>query len=253
MPNPGSSKTKASKESISQITVADYKIDVVRKSIKNLHLSVYPPTGRIRIAVPKQMDDESIRLHVVSKLGWIKKHIARFEQVQRLSHREYITGESHYLEGKRYLLNVIPDSSINMIKLRGGAYIDLYEKPGIPIWHRPLMLQEWYRARLKARVEPLINKWQDIIGVQINEWAIKQMKTKWGTCNIIAKRIWINLELAKKPEDSLEYIIVHELLHLLEKHHNDNFKSLMDQYLPDWRVRKDRLNKLPLSHEEWEY
>jgi hypothetical protein len=245
--------TKASKDITSQITVSDYKIDVVRKSIKNLHLSVYPPTGRIRIAVPKQMDDESIRLHIVSKLGWIKKHIARFEQVERLSHREYITGESHYLEGKRYLLNVIPDSSINRIKLRGGAYIDLYEKPGTPIVHRPLMMQEWYRARLKARVEPLISKWQDIIGVQINEWAIKQMKTKWGTCNILAKRIWINLELAKKPEDCLEYIIVHELLHLLEKHHNDSFKALMDKYLPDWRVRKDILNRFPLSHEEWEY
>lgn len=246
------SKSKANKESVSQITVADYKIDVVRKSIKNLHLSVYPPTGRIRIAVPQQLDDESIRLHIVSKLGWIKKHIARFQQVERLSHREYITGESHYLEGKRYLLNVISDASINRIKLRGGTYIDLYEKPGTPIWHRPLMLQEWYRARLKVRIEPLISKWQDIIGVQINEWSVKKMKTRWGTCNIHAKRIWINLELAKKPEECLEYIIVHELLHLLEKYHNKNFKALMDKYLPDWRVRKDILNRFPLSHEEWE-
>ena len=236
-----------------QIMVGDYTIDVVRKDIKNLHLAVYPPHGRMRIAVPKQLDDETIRLHLVTKLAWIKKHIARFEQVERLSQREYITGESHYLEGRRYLLNVIPDSNINMIKIRGNTHIDLYEKPGTPIVHRPLMMQEWYRARLKARIEPLIRKWQEIIGVQIKEWSVKKMKTRWGTCNIKAKRIWINLELAKKPEDCLEYIIVHELLHLIEKHHNDNFKALMDKYLPDWRVRKDLLNRLPLSHEEWEY
>jgi len=140
-----------------------------------------------------------------------------------------------------------------MIKIRGNTHIDLYEKPGTPIVHRPLMMQEWYRARLKARIEPLIRKWQEIIGVQIKEWSVKKMKTRWGTCNIKAKRIWINLELAKKPEDCLEYIIVHELLHLIEKHHNDNFKALMNKYLPDWRVRKDLLNRLPLSHEEWEY
>ena len=245
--------SKASKDITSQITVSDYKIDVVRKSIKNLHLSVYPPTGRIRIAVPKQMDDESIRLHIVSKLGWIKKHIARFEQVERLSHREYITGESHYLEGKRYLLNVIPDSSINRIKLRGGAYIDLYEKPGTPIVHRPLMMQEWYRARLKARVEPLIKKWQEIIGVQINEWAIKQMKTKWGSCNIEKKRIWINLELAKKPEHCLEYIIVHEMVHFLERNHTERFVAHMDKFIPLWRNHKQELNQFPLAHEDWSY
>lgn len=236
-----------------QITVGQYTIDVVKKDIKNLHLAVYPPNGRIRIAVPKQLDDETIRLHIVSKLSWIKKQITKFEQADRLSNRDYVTGESHYLEGKRYLLNVITDASINQIKLRGKTYIDLYEKPGTPDWHRPLMIQEWYRARLKARIEPLIISWQEAIGVHINDWAVKQMKTKWGTCNIVAKRIWINLELAKKPDDCLEYIIVHELMHLLEKHHNDRFKSLMDRYLPDWRVRKERLNKLPLSHEEWEY
>lgn len=236
-----------------QITVGQYTIDVVKKDIKNLHLAVYPPNGRIRIAVPKQLDDETIRLHIVSKLSWIKKQITKFEQAERLSQRDYITGESHYLEGKRYILNVITASNINQIKLRGKRYIDLYEKPGTPHWHRPLMIQEWYRARLKARIEPLIAKWQDIIGEHLSEWAVKQMKTKWGTCNINAKRIWINLELAKKPDDCLEYIIVHELMHLIEKHHNDNFKALMDRFLPDWRVRKDRLNKLPLSHEEWDY
>jgi len=241
------------KDKSSKMIVEGYGIEVERKDIKNLRLSVYPPSGRIRIAAPIQMDDESIRLHIVSKLDWIKKHLARFEQVERFSRREYINGESHYLEGKRYLLNIIPDSGINMIKIRGGAYIDLYEKPGSPVWHRPLMMQEWYRSRLKARVEPLLCKWQEIIGVQIREWGIKQMKTRWGSCNVVAMRIWINLELARKAEDCLEYIIVHELVHLLEKRHNDNFKALMDKFLPDWRVRKDVLNKFPLGHEEWGY
>jgi len=151
------------------------------------------------------------------------------------------------LESKHYLLNVIHDTSINLIKLRGGTYINLYEKPENPIWHRQLMLQEWYRARLKARVDHLINKWQDIIGVQINKWTIKQMKTKWGTCHILTKRIWSNLELSKKPEDCLEYIFVHELVHLLEKHHNYNFKARMDKYLPDCRVRKNVLNRFHLA------
>lgn len=167
--------------------------------------------------------------------------------------REYITGESHYLEGRRYLLNVISGSSINMIKLRNNTHIDLYVKADTPIWHRPVMIQEWYRARLKVRIEPLIIKWQETFGVQINDWSVKQMKTRWGTCNTKAKRIWINLELAKKPEDCLEYIIVHELLHLLERNHNDVFRAYMDKYLPDWKVRKDMLNHFPLSHEEWEY
>ncbi|MCB5271714.1 MAG: M48 family metallopeptidase [Candidatus Cloacimonetes bacterium] len=232
-----------------QITVGDYTIDLVRKDIKNLHLSVSPPTGRIRLAVPRYLDEESIRRHIVSKLDWIKKHMAEFEQSERLPLLEYVSGESHYLAGKRYLLNVIPNSRINKIELRDDRYIDLYEKPGTQASHRQHMLQEWYRARLKVRIEPQILKWQKIIGVEINDWAVKQMKTRWGTCNIRAKRIWINLELAKRSEDCLEYIIVHELMHLLEKYHNEHFKELMDKFLPDWRERKLSLNKSLLSHE----
>lgn len=234
-----------------QIKVGNYRIDVVKKDIKNLHLAVYPPTGRIRLAAPRQLDDETIRLHIVSKLGWIKKHISRFEQAERLSKRDYVTGESHYLEGRRYILNVITNSSMNRIKIRGKTYIDLYEKPGTPIWHRPAIMREWYRARLKARIEPLIVKWQKIMGVEVSYWAVKKMKTKWGSCNVKAKRIWINLELAKKPDESLEYIIVHELAHIIIRNHGEEFKALMNKYLPDWKYRKERLNKLPLSHEEW--
>jgi len=147
-----------------QIEVAGYSIDVVHKKIKNLHMAVYPPTGRLRVAAPLHIDDEAIRLHIISKLGWIKKHIKHFQQQDRLSVREYITGESHYLRGKRYLLKVIPDSSINRIKIRNNTYIDLYMKPEKTLQHRKEMITEWYRANLKCDIEPLMKKWQDIIG-----------------------------------------------------------------------------------------
>ncbi|MDZ4121358.1 MAG: SprT family zinc-dependent metalloprotease [Candidatus Cloacimonadaceae bacterium] len=225
-----------------QIIVDQYTIDLEKKHIKNLHLTIYPATGRIRLSAPHHLDDDAIRLYIVSRLSWIKKHFARFEQTERLASRDYVTGEIHYLEGKRYLLNVITGARIHQIKLRGDTHIDLYEKAGTSPLHRHLMIQEWYRARLKVRIEPLIARWQKIIGVQINSWAVKQMKTKWGTCNISSKRIWFNLELARRTDDSLEYIIVHELMHLLQRHHNANFKALMDRFLPDWRARQERLN-----------
>ncbi len=236
-----------------QITVGDYTIDVVRKNIKNLHLAVYPPTGRLRVAVPLHIDDEAVRLLIITRIGWIKKHIAEFQHQERQSEREYITGESHYLNGKRYLLNVIDNSSVNHIKIRNNTYIDLYVKPDVTFTHRKEMMTEWYRARLKARIEPMLIKWQEIIGVEIKEWQIKQMKTRWGTCNIKAKRIWINLELAKKPEQCLEFIIVHELVHLLVRNHNDRFVGYMNKFLPNWKAYKDELNRFPLSHEEWVY
>ena len=224
-----------------QITIGQYKIDVIKKDIKNLRLSVYPPHGRIRLAAPLRYDDESLRLFVVSKLSWIEKHLAGFEQAERQTGKD--CGASLCLEGKLYLLNIIPDTKFNQIRIRDHSNIDLYEKPGTPLWHRQQMIQEWYRARLKVRIEPLITRWQEIIKLRINHWAIKQMKTRWGTCNIKAKRVWINLELAKKGDDCLEYIIVHELMHLLERQHNDNFWALMDKFLPDWRVRKAGLNR----------
>ncbi len=232
-----------------QIKIGEYTIDVVRKDIKKLNLAVYPPHGRIRISVPRQLDDDTIRRHLEAKLDWIRKHVARIEQMEHHPQSVYASGESHYLEGRQYLLQVISDSPRYMIKIRENTYIDLYEKPGTPISFRPLMMQEWYRVHLKVRIAPLIKKWQLIIGVQIRQWAVKRMKTRWGTCNINAKRIWINLELAKRSDESLEYIIVHELMHLLERHHNRHFESLMDNYLPDWRSRKENLDRFDLHHE----
>jgi predicted metal-dependent hydrolase len=236
-----------------QITVNDMVVDIVRKDIKNLHLAVYPPSVRVRVAAPLRIDDEAVRLAVISRLPWIRRQQAKFERQERQSKREYISGESHFYQGNRYLLNVIYYDGFPKIILRNNTHIDLYVRNGSDTTKRRHILQEWYRQQLKDAIPPLIEKWEAIIGMEVSEWRIKQMKTKWGTCNIEQHRIWLNLELAKKSSHCLEYIIVHELVHLLERHHNDNFIALMDQFMPRWRLLRAELNKAPLAHETWEY
>jgi predicted metal-dependent hydrolase len=236
-----------------QITVSDTVIDVVRKNIKNLHLSVHPPTGRVRIAAPLRVNDQAVRLFAISKLGWIKKHQVRFEGQARQTPREYVSGESHYFCGERYLLNVIYRKGTPQVVVRNKKYIDVYVREGSQVAQRERVMTEWYRQELKMEIPALIAKWQKIIGVEIAEYGIKQMKTRWGTCNAAARRIWLNLELAKKPEHCLEYVIVHELVHLLEHHHNDRFVALMSQFLPQWRLHREELNRFPASHQEWGY
>ena len=236
-----------------QIKISDFTIDVVRKEIKNMHLSVYPPTGRVRIAVPLAVEDEVIKLFAISKLSWIKRHQRQFETQERQSPRVFLTRESHYFEGKRYLLRIIEHEATPKIELNNKTHIDLYVRPNTTTEQRQIILNEWYRKQLKTRIPSLIEKWEKIMDVQVNDWGVKQMKTKWGTCNIEAKRIWINLELAKKPLSCLEYIIVHEMIHLQERYHNDRFLSFMEQYLPQWRFYKEELNRLPVSHGEWVY
>lgn len=234
-----------------QITVSDITIDVVRKDIKNLHLAVYPPAGRVRIATPLRMDDEAIRLYAISKLHWIKKQRSKFEHQARETEREYVSGESHYFEGHRYLLNVIYRNTSPKVEIRNKKYIDLYVRPNSTTAHRGHVMTEWYRQRLKERLPALIEKWQMTIGVQVDAWEIKQMKTRWGTCKVESRRIWLNLELAKKPTRCLEYIIVHELVHLIERHHNDQFIALMDKFMPQWRFHQIELNQRILSHNIW--
>jgi predicted metal-dependent hydrolase len=234
-----------------QIKVSDILIDVVRKDIKNLHLAVYPPTGRVRIATPLRLDDEAVRLFAISKLHWIKKQRLKFENQERETWREYVSGESHYFEGNRYLLNVIYQNTTPKVEIKNKKYIDLFVRPNSTTEQRERVMAKWYRQRLKERIPVLIEKWQKVIGVQVNGWEVKQMKTKWGTCRIEAKRIWLNLELAKKPANCLEYIIVHELVHLLERNHNDRFISLMNKFMPQWRFHQKELNQLMLSYKDW--
>lgn len=235
------------------IQVADVAIDVIRKDIKNMHLAVYPPTGRIRLAAPTKTDAEVIRLFAISKLGWIKKHIKNFKNQSRETPRDYIPGESHYFEGRRYLLNVIERKGYNKIDVKNHKELNLFIRPNSTKEQKARVFKEWYRKQLKAQVPDIVEKWEKVIGVEVNDWGVKHMRTKWGTCNIEEKRIWVNLELAKKPKNCLEYIIVHELVHLLERNHNDKFIAHLNRFMPKWRAHRDELNSLPVSHSDWEY
>lgn len=235
------------------ITISNIKIDVIRKEIKNIHLAVYPPTGRVRIAAPLKVNEDAIRLFAVSKLSWIKRNQRKFEGQQRISPREYKQRESHYFEGKRYLLQIVETEKSSRVVLKNKKFIQLYIKPETSTIRRHEILSEWYRVQLKNKIPAIIQKWEEILEVKVEDWKVKQMKTKWGSCNIQKKRIWINLELAKKPEHCLEYIIVHEMVHLLERHHNEKFLFHMNTHLPIWRKLKSELNKLPVSHAEWSY
>lgn len=235
------------------MTVGGIRIQVVRKGIKNLHLGVYPPSGRVRVAAPNTMDYDAIRLAVVGKIGWIKRQKARFSGQPRQSKREMVSGESHYVFGRRYRLNVIAHNGPCGVALRGNSRIDLLVPPGTTARQREAVLNCWHRERLRAVLPALLDKWQKVLGVRVVRCGIKKMKTKWGSCNTVAHRIWVNLELAKKPRQCLEYIIAHELTHLLERHHNSRFISIMDEHLPRWRSHRQLLNAQPLANEEWIY
>ncbi len=228
-------------------------MDVVRKDIKNLHLGVYPPNGRVRVAAPLVVSNEAVRLAVIDKLGWIKRQKAKFAQQPRQSRREMVNGESHYFLGRRYRLRVHEHDAPPKVAMRGIASLDLYLRRGISPSQRETILIKWHREQLRALIPPLLAKWQPILGVEIAEWGIKKMKTKWGSCNPTSRRIWLNLELAKKPAQCIEYILVHELIHLLERNHTERFTALMDVHLPQWRQYRGMLSKTPLGHEEWDY
>ena len=235
-----------------QITVSGVQVSIVRKAIKNLHLGVYPPHGRVRVAVPLAVTDDAVRLAVIGKLGWIKRQRARFESQPRQSEREMVSGESHYFLGRRYRLRVIDHDGPSKVARRRST-IELRVRKGSSAEQRRRVLQRWYRLHLRSLIPPLLEKWQAILGVQLADWGIKKMKTRWGACNAQARRIWLNLELAKKPERCLEYIVAHELAHLIERHHNERFLAIMDQHMPQWRAHRQELNSKPLAHETWAY
>ncbi len=235
------------------IIVSGLPVQLVRKAIKNLHLGVYPPHGRVRVAAPLRVTDEAVRLAVIGKLGWIKRQRARFAAQPRESQREMVSGESHYFLGRRYRLRVIHAAGASGVVLRNRTRMELHAAAGATAAQRDRVLQRWYRQQLKKLIPPLLEKWQAALGVQVADWGIKKMKTKWGACNPEARRLWLNLELAKKPSQCLEYIVAHELVHLLERHHNDRFLAIMDEYLPHWRQRRQELNSAPLGHDTWTY
>jgi len=221
------------------------EIKVFKKPIKNLHLSVHPPDGWVRVSAPLYFGEEAIRLAVIKRLSWIKKHRKRMRSQPRQSPREMVSGESHFFLGKRYLLQVKEDRGRQGIKI-SGSRMHLHVHPGADRERRLYVLNEWYRSELKALLPVMISKWEGKMGVSVKELRIKRMKTKWGSCNPAARRIWLNLELAKKPPHLIEYVLVHEMAHFFEGRHNGNFKAIMDKFLPNWRLYKDELASLPI-------
>ncbi len=224
----------------SSIIISGLEILIERKDIKNLHIGVYPPNGKIRVAAPLKLNDEAVRLAVISRLSWIRKQRQNFLNQPRQSKREMVSGESHYFFGKRYLLDIKYKNGKHEI-IKRHSKLELYVKKDTTVENRYKVLESYYRNNLKIEIDKLIEKWQKIICIDIHSWNIQKMKTKWGSCNIENKKLLFNLELAKVPMECIEYIVVHEILHLIERHHNDNFKALLDKYMSDWQSRKEKL------------
>lgn len=235
------------------LQVGNIEALVLRKPIKNLHLSVLPPLGKVRVSVPLAMKDDAIRALLATRLGWIRKQQGKFRAQERQTPREYVSGESHYYWGKRYRLEVVYNEKPFGVSLKNKEKIVLSVRSNSDCAKREQIMLDWYRKQLRTVANGQIEYWQKTMGVSLNEWGIKRMKTRWGTCNQKAARIWLNLELAKKPEHCLDLIIVHEMTHLLERKHNDKFKAYMDKFLPRWRQYKEELNQTILSHQDWCY
>jgi predicted metal-dependent hydrolase len=235
-----------------QIHLGEMAVNVVRKEIKNVHLSVYPPTGNVRIAAPSRMRLATIRVYAISKLPWIRQQQKKLREQERETPREYLDRESHYVWGKRYLLELVEHDAAPLIELKHRKLV-LQVRPESSDERKRELLNEWYRARLKEAVPPLIKKWQKTMAVNANAFYVQAMKTKWGSCNPKAGTFRLNTELAKKPPQCLEYIVVHELVHLLEPTHNQRFVALMDRFMPKWQFHRDELNRLPVRHETWGY
>jgi predicted metal-dependent hydrolase len=237
---------------VTQIELGGIVLDVVKKDIKNVHLSVYPPTGRVRLAAPSRMKLDTIRLFAISKLGWIRQQQKKLREQVRETPREFIDRESHYVWGRRVLLKLVEAEGPTSVELRHSKLL-LSVRPGTDTAAREAIVSGWYRQSLKAEVPSLVAAWEPRLGVKVNNFYVQQMKTKWGSCNPGASTIRLNTELAKKPKACLEYIVVHEMTHLLEHTHGPRFLALMDRFMPAWRETRALLNGLPARHERWSY
>ncbi|WP_445370133.1 M48 family metallopeptidase [Methylomonas sp. HW2-6] len=233
-----------------QIQLGKIAVNVVFKDIKNIHLSVCPPDGEVKIAAPEHMNLDTIRVYAISKLTWIKQQQRKFLNQPRETAREYLNLESHFVWGKRYLLNVAYTEDALGVFLKHSK-IMLRVKPGTDTEQKQAILEDWYRTILKEAARPLIEKWQRRLGVQVKRLYVQRMKTKWGSCNPESQSIRLNSELAKKAPECLEYIVLHEMMHLLERRHNERFVGLMDHHLPNWRDIRAELNLATLGYENW--
>jgi predicted metal-dependent hydrolase len=237
---------------LAQLNLGEISVDVVFKDIKNVHLSVYPPTGRVRISAPERMKLDAVRIFAISKLDWIKRQQSKLQGQERETPREYLERESHYLWGSRYLLRVLEQDTAPGVELAPSTMI-LRVRPETTEEKKKAIVAQFCREQIRAAVPPLIAKWTALMGVTVERLYVQHMKTKWGSCNPRARAIRINTELAKKPKHCLEYVLVHELVHFFEPHHGDRFVSFMDKFLPQWRQHREELNRHPLSHESWTY
>jgi predicted metal-dependent hydrolase len=232
------------------VQLGELRIDVVRKDIKNVHLSVHPPSGRVRIAAPRHLSDDAIRAFAIGKLGWIRQQQRKLQAQERETPRDYVQRESHYVWGRRYLLSVLVADDVPSIELTPRRLI-LRVRPGASTARREALLDAWYRTQVREAVRPLVARWEGFIGVKVRRIFVRRMKTRWGTCNHHAGTIRLNSDLAKKPRLCLEYLVVHEMVHLLEPSHNARFVALMDRFLPSWPSIRQTLNRLPVRHEDW--
>jgi predicted metal-dependent hydrolase len=234
------------------LRLGDVAVHVTLKDIKNVHLGVYPPGGRVRIAAPARMKMDAIRVLAISKLSWIRRQQRSFRGQDRETRREYVNGESHYLWGRRYLLTVEEHDAAPRIEAKHSRLL-LRVRPDTDASKKAVLVEEWYRREIRAALTPLLRKWHPLVGAAPNQVFVQRMRTKWGSCNARTGNIRLNTELARKPRACLEYILVHELVHLLEPTHNDRFTRLMARFMPSWQIQRSELNRLPLRHETWFY
>jgi len=235
-----------------RLDLGDIAVEVTFKDIKNVHLSVYPPSGRVRISAPARMSHDTVRVFAISKLAWIKQQQKKLREQERETPRKYLDRESHYLWGKRYLLKVVEGDRRSWVEVKHNRLL-LRSSPGITAEKKQAIIARWHREQMKAMLPSLIARWASVMGVTVDRFYIQQMKTKWGSCNPRAGTIRLNTELAKKPKECLEYIVVHEMTHLIEPTHGSRFIVLMDRFMPNWRFYRQVLNTLPVRHENWKY
>lgn len=237
---------------MAEMWVGELRVAVVRKDIRNVHLSVYPPAGRVRISAPRHLSDAAIRAFVIGKLGWIRRQQAKLQTQERETPREYLDRETHYVWGRRCLLQMVEREGTPTVDWHGQRLV-LTVRPGTSLKRREEILEAWYREQLREAVPPLVDRWQRRLGVQTEAIVVRRMRTRWGSCTPSSGRIRLNTNLAKKPRQCLEYVLVHELLHLIEPTHNARFVGLMDRHMPGWRQQREELNRYPVRHEEWAY
>lgn len=237
---------------VAELTLGETRVAVVFKDVKNVHLSVYPPNGHVRIAAPFRMSLENIRVYAISRLDWIRKQQNKMREQERESPREYIERESHFVWGRRYLMQIVEADAAPKVELKHRKLV-LQVRPGASEEARQSIVARWYRDQLRLALPELLQVWEPKVGVRVARIFVQKMKTKWGSCNSETRSIRLNSDLAKKPIQCLEYILVHELVHLIERHHNDRFSALLDGVMPMWRHHRAELNRSPLAHEDWKY